>query len=317
MENLKTLNRIEIESLGKVVSVTKPEKKEEVVTENDEKTLKQVAEETLKELIVKDKSAEINVKPKKQMSMKKTVKNTEPRVLKFLANRKPTKTMVIAKALGMSSAVSERDYKLVANLLLRLNKDGILHKTKTGVYVLASKQPLVVQTEMKFRNPTQKPYATTQEQRMANMREAKRQKKIERDLGIFKVDSVSDDEKLTSLLRLRKEVGRAPGFYARVNKEIERLLLGVRHKEPSLKALNNTNPVATKQALKGFKLIKNYPNSPYAIGVVIAGSKELLNYPEFWQPQYNEVPDEKPNLLQKAKECIELAAKLIREAENN
>jgi hypothetical protein len=303
MENLKTLNRSEIESLGKVVNVTKPQ---------IEKTPTVVIEETPKGTIETD-----NVKPKTKMSMKKTVKNTEPRVLKFLANRKPTKTMVIAKALGMSSKVSQKEYKLVANLLLRLNKNGILNKTKTGVYVLASKQPLVVQTEMKFSKPTEKSYALTQEQRMANMREAKRQKKIERDLGIFKVETISTDEKLTNLFRLKKEVGRAPSFYTRVNKEIERLLLGVRHKEPSLKVLNNTKPLATKQELKGFKLIKNYPNSPYPIGVVIPGSKELLKYPEFWQPQYNEVIDEKPNLLQKAKECIELAAKLIIEAQNN
>ena len=167
MENLKTLNRSEIESLGKVVNVTKPQ---------IEKTPTVVTEKTVKDIIEID-----NVKPKTKISMKKTVKNTEPRVLKFLANRKPTKTMVIAKALGMSSKVSQKEYKLVANLLLRLNKNGILNKTKTGVYVLASKQPLVVQTEMKFSKPTEKSYALTQEQRMANMREAKRQKKIERD----------------------------------------------------------------------------------------------------------------------------------------
>lgn len=319
---IKTLKRSEIEALGKVVSITKPEKVvDEIVTE---KTLTQVPEETLKELVVANEKETIktNINHKKRMSMKKTVANTEPRVLKFLANRKPKKTMVIAKALGMSSSASERDYKLLANLLIKMHKNGVLKKIKTGVYTLATRQPLPIQTEMTFIKPTEKPYAITQQQRMANMREAKRQKKIERELESKKNNvTFNADEKLLELFRLRREVGRAPSFYSRVDKEIEAIILGVRHKAPSLKTLNNGKLITTNQILSGFRLIKSYPNCPYAIGVVIAGSKDLFNYPEYWQPQYQasepEITTEQKNLIQEAKEYMQVAMDLIKKAESN
>jgi hypothetical protein len=301
METLKTLNRSEIEQLGKVVNVSKPQA---------EKTLTEVAEETLKESIEID-----NAKPKTKISMSKNLKLQESRIMNYLGNRKKITSKNIAN-------VTKGEYIQGANLLLRMEERGVLKKIKRGVYTLATTQPIAKQTEMKFRKSPEKPYAITQEQRMANMREAKRQKKIERELsGESKVTEFNADEKLVNLIRLRKEVGRAPSFYKRVEKEIEKLLLGVRYKEPSLKTLNNGKLISTNQKLSGFRLIKSYPNCPYAIGVVIPGSKDLFNYPEYWQPQYQatkpELTEEQKSLIQEAKEYMQVAMDLIKKAETN
>lgn len=315
MENeTKTLKREEIEALGKVVSVTQPEQLKEVVVA-EEKTLTQVAEETLKELIDDDKKKSIktNIKPKKRISMKKTTKNTEPRVLKFLATRKPTKTRVIAKALGMNKEVSINDYKLLANLLLRMNRQGVLQKTKNGVYFVPSEKTKNINIL--------KPHSVTTEQRVANMREAKRQKKIEKELG-GGVPKYNVIDKLENLMRLRQTVGKSPSFYRRVDKQISALILHkaqpiVSHKEIPFKTLNNGKIINTGQHLSGFRLIKNYPNSPYAIGVVVKGSPELFNYPEFWQPQYTVVEPEQvidKNNLQEAWNYMQQAMELLKKA---
>lgn len=73
--------------------------------------------------------------------MKKTVKNTEKRIVNFLRNRKSSKTRVIAKALGMNK--NEKEYKMVANTLLKLHSLNVLSKVKTGIYSIKDKRRLV------------------------------------------------------------------------------------------------------------------------------------------------------------------------------
>lgn len=311
MENeLKTLKREEMEKLGKAVSVSR------VVDIPKEEAIEQLIKEGEIPQVYEAENTKANEsikKPKKRISMKKTAKNTTPRVLKFLETRRPTKTEVIAKALGMGKKENIKGYKLIANLLLRMRKNGLIKKYKTGFYYVLNEKTKNINAI--------KPHSVTTEQRMANMREAKRQKKIEKEL-MGDVPKYNVIDKLENLMRLRQTVGKSPSFYRRVDKQISAIILHkaqpiVSHKEIPFKALNNGKIINTGQHLSGFRLIKNYPNSPYAIGVVVKGSPDLFNYPEFWQPQYTVVEPEQvidKNNLQEAWNYMQQAMELLKKA---
>jgi hypothetical protein len=203
--------------------------------------------------------------------MKKPLSNQEARVVQYLVKRKNVATENIARVTGGT-------YKQGANLLLRMEKEGVLIKVKRGVYALKNKETITLQSEIKFRKPR-----VTKEKKQAS------------------------PEMLARLKRMRD---------IRERNRQERIL---QQEEKKLNA---------SRTLVGYKLIKQYPHSPYQIGDVFdttdSGDYTLYEmYPELWQPIYKvikpepkQLTDEQKDLLREATEYVAVAMGLIKKIES-